>query len=110
MGVDRGALRDERVHVGHGDEDLDAAVPEAFGDRQLVEIPGIVVVDRGPEQAAEVAHVRGRDRRWPVDDGELRQGVPGKLGLEALVEHRLPGDLLQVRPVVAALAGHGRSL
>ncbi len=53
--VDRGTLLDDRVDVGHRDEDLHRAALGRHRDRELIEIARIVVVDRGPEQAAKVA-------------------------------------------------------
>ena len=61
---------DERVDVGDRDEDLHRAVGERLGDGELVEVARIVVVDRGPQQLAQVA-----DRRIAVGGrgGEVAQ-------------------------------------
>jgi hypothetical protein len=69
-GVDRGGFAcgvlidgrifgDEGVHVGDADHDLDAAVGQALGDFDLVEVFRGVVVDGRPEQAAQIPNVFG---------------------------------------------------
>ena len=46
--VERRAPLHRGVHVGDGHEDLHRATRQGLGHRELVEIAGIVVVDRGP--------------------------------------------------------------
>jgi len=53
--IDGAVARDIGVDVGNADQDLDVAVRELFGDFDLVEVAGGVVVDGGPQQVAEVA-------------------------------------------------------
>ena len=54
--VDGGVLPDERVDVGDGDEDPHRAAGQRLGDRELVEVARIVVVDRCPRQTAQIAN------------------------------------------------------
>ena len=53
----------------------DRAVRHGLGHRQLVEVPGVVVVDRGPEPIAQVADAGRGDRRGAVDP---RRAPPGR--------------------------------
>ena len=55
MRVNDAALADARIHIGHADKYADAAVREALGPLNLVKVLGGVVVDRGPEEAAQIA-------------------------------------------------------
>jgi len=52
-------LWDKGIHVGDADQDLDVAIGQALGDLDLVEIFRGVVVDRRPEQVAQVGHFGG---------------------------------------------------
>ena len=48
MAVDRGPFPHQRVHVCDRHEDSDPAAREGLGDRELVEVAGVVVVDGRP--------------------------------------------------------------
>ena len=67
VAVDRGVLSYQRVDVGDGDKDFHRTARHGFGDRKLIEIARIVVVDRRPEQAAQIAN-RGAGRRGGLRD------------------------------------------
>src|SRR5208282_1780164 len=69
-----------------------------FGDFDLVEIFGGVVVDRRPEQAAQVANlVGGRQlRRMGGDVGELFLRFRRKIRFETTRHHDLPRDCLKI--------------
>ena len=54
MLVDDAALLHARVHVGHANQHANATVGQLLGPLDLVEILRGVVVDRGPEQTAQV--------------------------------------------------------
>ena len=58
---------------------------EPLGDRELVEVARVVVVDRRPEQGAQVAHARGPTSAGAADPVELGQRVAREVGLEALL-------------------------
>ena len=99
--VDRRALGDERVDIGHGHEDLHRPGGKALADRELVEIARIVVVDRAPGQRREVADARivvcdPARRSSPAASGHACR----ELGLQAAVDHGLGGDADQVAAVV----------
>ena len=54
--VDGRGFGDESVDVGDADHDFDAAIGKALGDFDLVEVLRSVVVNRRPQQIAEIAH------------------------------------------------------
>jgi hypothetical protein len=87
----RSPERDD-VHVGDGDEDLHVAVRERLGNRELIEIARVVVVDRAPAPVAKVArrHV-ARRRRFPKRV-ELGECSGWKVGIETVRAHLLEGD------------------
>ena len=49
MSIQGGFLRDQRIHVGNRDQDLHRPIRMWFSHGELVEVSGIVVVDRRPE-------------------------------------------------------------
>ena len=62
--VNRGILYDQRVDVGDGDEDFHSTVCCLVRNRKLIEIAGIVVINRTPKQAPQIANrCAGRDGR-----------------------------------------------
>ena len=78
MAVDRRAGGDQRIDVGDGDEDRRRAIRPRLRGRELVEVARIVVVDRRPEEAAQVAN-RAVDPRSPGRQSRLlRRGPPAK--------------------------------
>ena len=78
--VDGGVLRHGCRNVGHADAHTDAA-GDALGPLDLIEIARGVVVDRGPEQAAQIAHIcRRRGRRSSADARTLSLGSGWKSG------------------------------
>jgi hypothetical protein len=62
VSVDRGTFFYQRVDVGDGNEDFNRTARHGFSNRELIEIAGIVVIDRRPEQTAQIAH-SGAGRR-----------------------------------------------
>ena len=62
MAVDRGTFFYQCVDVGDGNQDFHRTARLGYGDRKLIEITGIVVIDRRPEQAAHIAN-RSAGRR-----------------------------------------------
>ena len=67
MAVDRGISFYQRVDVCYGDEDFYRTTRQRLGNRELIEIKGIVVIDRRPEQTAQIAN-RGAGRRGGLRD------------------------------------------
>ena len=57
MGVYGRAFGNGPIHIGDADQDADAAVAQVLGEFDLVEIARRVVIDGGPEQLAQIAHV-----------------------------------------------------
>ncbi len=87
-GVDLGVEVDGRaqlhqgVDVGDGDPDADGAIRLGLGDLDLIEVAAVVVVDRRPEELAQVA------------GGGWRHGggvEMGRFGLGPREENRAPG-------------------
>src|SRR5262249_12594079 len=99
------------------------------GDRQLVEIARVVVVDRAPGEAAQVAHRRSAGARAAAaaaalagaaaavaartvrvrragDAPELRQRRVREVRLELPVDHRLARDRRQVRSLPCRALAH----
>ena len=106
--VDRGVFPDQRIDVRDRDEDFHRAARRGFGDRELIQILGIVVVDRRPKQAAQIANLRaGRlgGLRYPVclgDDGQR------KVRQQSALEHRVVRDGLESTPAVSVSGCHYR--
>ena len=96
---------DRGVDIGDGDEHADEAGGERFSHRQLVEIPRIVIVDRGPRRPSQIA-----DGRSPIDgrvrDGaHLGDGRGREVGQQPAVDHCAARDVF----AVVAFEGHRRS-
>ena len=95
MPIDRRTLRHRRIDVRDRHEDSDVSARQRLGDRQLVEIAGIVVVDRAPRQRAQVARRRlGRARR-PRQRRHLGELGRREIGIETASAHRLDGNRAQ---------------
>jgi hypothetical protein len=60
VAVDGGTLLDEGVDVGDGHENLNPAARPRLNGRQLIEIKGIVVIDRAPEEITAIPDRRIR--------------------------------------------------
>jgi hypothetical protein len=98
MTVDRRVLPHQRVHIRDRNENSDPPAGERLGDRDLVEVAGVVIVDGRPEPLPQVAQVAGRIGR-PVDGRQLSQRSRRKVGLQAALNHGLPRDSGQSGPV-----------
>ena len=79
------------VHVRDRHEDSDPPARERLGDRELVEVAGVVVVDGRPEPIAQVAHVVGRTGR-PADGRQLLLRRRREVRLQAALDHCLARD------------------
>ena len=89
--------RNEGADVGDRDQDLHGPARERLGDRELVKVARIVVVDGAPEAPAQIADVArasavGGEGCRRVEARDLGQGVARKIRLKAAIEHRLVGD------------------
>ena len=113
------------IHVGDGDVHADRVVVQPLGELHLVQVQRLGVVERGPEQAAEVADVTGRGVALTCigRHGATRErlelcGRAGRQGeVESLVEHGAAGELTEVDVcggcgggVRLGSAGHGGGL
>ena len=105
MPVDRGVLLYQSVDIGDGDQDLHRATRRGFRYRQLIKISGVVVIDRRPEQTAQITNrgtgLRGGLRNLPglVDDGRR------KVRQQPMLEHCLMRDGLEV-VLAGCVCGH----
>ncbi len=104
VAVDGRASGHQRVDVGDRDPQTKGAVGPALADRQLVEVPRIVVVDRAPRELPQVLH--GRRARGARDGAELVLHGGRELGFEPLLPHHAVGDADQVSAGMLA-SGHG---
>jgi hypothetical protein len=96
MRIDRGVRGDQRVDVGDRDQDARGPVAVRNRYRQLVEVARVVVVDRRPEQMAQIAHGsvgRGRGAR---DRVRLALRRSRKVRLQPALEHHAMCDAAQV--------------
>ena len=91
MAVDRRVLPHQGVHVRDRHEDSDPPARERLGDRELVEVAGVVVVDGRPEPIAQVAHVAARIRR-PADGRHFLLRRRREVRLQAALDHGLARD------------------
>ena len=98
MTVDGRVLPHQRVHVRNRNENPDLPAGERLGNRDLVEVAGVVIVDGCPEPFPQVAQVAGCIGR-PVDGRQLSQRSRRKVGLQTALNHRLPRDSGQSGPV-----------
>ena len=107
VAVDRRAFADHRVHVGDRDEDRHGVPARRRGDRELVEVSRVVVVDGSPGEVAEVADGGIALLGGPGDRARLGEVRRGEVRLEPALAHRPPGDRLELAPVVARPGAHG---
>ena len=91
--IDGRVTVDQRVDVGDGHEDTDAVLAR-FGDRELIEVARVLVVDGAPETIAQVAAGGRLGARFGELVG-LGQRGGREVGLETPLPHRLPRNLLQ---------------
>ena len=78
-----------RVHVGHADKHANAPVGQLLRPLNLVQILRCIVVDRGPEQAAQILRaLGGRQFGMRLNRRYLRVGSGGIIRLKAMLDHR----------------------
>jgi hypothetical protein len=89
------------VPVSDGDRHADrrAAIGGSVRHRELVEVARIVVVDRAPGERAQVPHGAVAHVRAVGQGTGFGQGGGREVGLEAVVDHRLPRDAQEQRPL-----------
>ena len=91
-------LWDECIYVGDADHDLHVAVGEAFGNFDLIQVAGSVIIDGRPEQIPKVTDLAcGTDLRgMSFQFGKLLRNLRRELRLETALLHDLLCGLLQV--------------
>ena len=99
MPIDRRITRDQRIDIGNGDEDRRLGTAD-LGDRELIQIARVVVVDGAPQKMAQVAPALSGCRVRPVSCRlplfrqllDLGRGCRRKRRLEPAFQHRLTRD------------------
>ena len=91
-----GAARlDQGVDVGDGHENAGGTVWQRFGDRQLVEVQGIVVVNGTPHEVAQVAGLAIARQHWRHQPVDLGEHLGRKVRQQSPLEHDAVSNLLQ---------------
>ena len=89
MPVDDRALGHARIHIGHANQHADAAIGQLLGPLDLIQIFRGVVVDRGPQQVAQVLRARsGGQVGMRLNGGQFGFGSVGKIRLKTVLDHR----------------------
>ena len=105
--IDRRQSGDDRIHVGDGHEHFDLVAGQGLGDRQLIEVPRVIVIDRGPEQVPQVADVAVLARGRGFEPGDFGQGIGGEVREQSSFAHGLVGEFLQNGAGLLVGGGHG---
>jgi len=109
MAIEQRALVDARVDVRYSYQHADAAVGQLLGPLDLVEIARGVIVNRGPEKAAQVGEAVGcGEGGLGLDGGEFGVGTGREIGVKSVLDHGGVGggDQIEVEGVIGR---HGRS-
>ena len=102
--VDGGRRLHEPVDVGHRHQHLDGAAGRRLGDRELVQVTRVVVVDRGPQERAEVALGGVADAPGRRHAGDLGHHGRGEVRQEPALGHGPARDGSEVVPMRSRLA------
>ena len=92
--VNRRGSSHEGIHVGNRDEDFHPAVGQGLGDRELIEVERVVVVNGRPEQSTQLAD--GRNLRRGGSGGR----VPSSVSTAAPKSGRKPRSSIARRAIV----------
>ena len=88
MGVEQCAFVHARVDIRHAHKHADAAVGQLLGPLDLVEIARSVVVNRGPEQIAQVSKAVGCGKGGlRLDGGQFGVGSGREIGVKTVLDH-----------------------
>ncbi len=96
MAVDGGAELDGGIDVGDRDQDLHLSVGLRLRDRELIEVARVVVVDRGPEEAPQIADGRARFGDSLREGVRLREDLRREVRQQTALDHRPTGDALEI--------------
>ena len=96
MRVDCAVAGHQGVDVSDAHQNADVAVWKLVGDLDLVEILRGVVVNRGPEQVAQVVDVsvRRRDRNVRLEGSDLLLNRRWEVRFKAVFDHDFASDRL----------------
>jgi hypothetical protein len=103
MIVQRRLLFDDRVNVGNGDQNLGGPVGHGFGNRKLVQIARIIVVNGAPEKVPEITRRSLNLRGRPVDSIKLGERRGRKIWNQPFFEHHSMGNSSQDRTVLCVV-------
>ena len=98
MAVERRTFLHEGVHIGNRHENSDLSASKRFGNGELVQVTGLVVVNGCPQQIAQVAHLAGHFGR-PVDGGEFLLCRWREVRLQAAINHGPVSNGSQCAPI-----------
>ena len=104
--VDRRALLDDGVHIRDRDKDLYRTLRHRLGDGELVQITGVVIVDRRPGEVTQVARSPGTAGRSRPDIVELGERRAGEVGQQSPFDHRPMSDPPQSGALQAGVRIH----
>src|SRR5215831_6814163 len=96
MHIDRRGLRYACRDARNSDQYPCGSVRQSLGDLNLVEIAGGIIIDRRPEQIAQVSHA-GPARRLPGPRLEIRNlcsNLVRKVGMEPALKHLSTSEIL----------------
>ena len=93
--VDRRVLRDHGIDVGNRDQHFACAIGKPLAHRELVEVARVVVVDRAPQQVAQIAYGGTRIVRR-LHGRRLVERCLREVGEQPAVLHRVACDVLEV--------------
>ena len=67
--VDGRAVLDQRIHVRNGHTNPDFVSGQGLGDRELIQVEGVIVINGGPWEVRQVTNPRGLSDRLPLCAG-----------------------------------------
>ena len=90
MIIDGGPATHRGVDIGNGNQQPGAVAGQGLRDGKLVEVEGVVVVDRDPVRAAQVTGIGVRGSA--VERIGLGLGGGREIRQQAMIQHGLPRD------------------
>ena len=100
MAVDDRAGVNARVHIGHADQHANTPIGQLLGPLDLIQILRGIIVDRRPEQAAQIfGSLRRGQLGVSLNCAQFAVGSGRKIGLKTVLDHRGMGrgDKIEVK-------------
>ena len=98
--INRRVFGNEGIHVGNGNPQSHGALWQYFAGGELVQVHGVVVVDRAPQQRGQVLHVWRLCLCSPHNRSQLAQNERRELRLQTPLLHGTDSNANQVCAVV----------